>query len=311
MNNIKEFVNKLNYYREQYYNYNNSIISDKEYDELYDKLIQLEKETGIIMSNSPTQMVGASILENLPKIKHSHKLLSLDKTKDINILNSFINNKECLLSLKMDGLTILLTYESGILIQAETRGNGEEGQLVTEAIKQFINVPLQIPYKEHFEIEGEAIISLKDFENMKKIGYANPRNLASGSVSLLNTNLIKQRKLQFIAWKIYTDIGETYIDRFNKAEAFGFTIVPYIITNFISKDIITELKVKAKQMYYPIDGLVCSYNNIQYGLSLGETSHAPKCSLAYKFYDEEAESELLDIEWSMRKKWAINSSCYI
>jgi len=301
MNNIKGLVNKLNYYREQYYNYNNSIISDKEYDELYEQLEQLEKTTGIIMANSPTQNVGTPILKNLSKIKHSHRLLSLDKTKDIKTLNSFINNQECVLSLKMDGLTVLLTYENGILIQAETRGNGEEGQLITEAAKQFTNIPLQIPYKEHFEIEGEAIILLKDFQNMKNAGYANPRNLASGSLSLLDTNLIKQRKLHFVAWKVYTNIGETYVERFNKAQNFGFTIVPYIITNFISKDIITELKIKAKQMYYPIDGLVCSYNNIQYGLSLGETSHAPKHSLAYKFYDEEAESELLDIEWSMRK----------
>lgn len=298
---MKQLIDKLNYYKEQYYNYGRSIISDKEYDELYEQLEQLEKTTGIIMVNSPTQNVGAPILKNLSKIKHSHKLLSLDKTKDIKTLNSFINNQECVLSLKMDGLTVLLTYENGILIQAETRGNGEEGQLITEATKQFINVPLQIPYKEHFEIEGEAIISLKDFQNMKNTGYANPRNLASGSLSLLDTNLIKKRKLQFIAWKVYTNIGETYTERFNKVQSFGFTIVPYLITNYISNDIITELKIKAEKMSYPIDGLVCSYNNIKYGLSLGETSHAPKHSLAYKFYDDEYKTELLNIEWTMRK----------
>ena len=296
---MKQLIDKLNYYREQYYNYGKSIISDKEYDKLYEQLEQLEKTTGIIMANSPTQNVGAPVLKNLLKVKHSHKLLSLDKTKDIKILNSFINNRECVLSLKMDGLTVLLTYENGILIQAETRGNGEEGQLITEAAKQFTNIPLQIPYKEHFEIEGEAIILLKDFQNMKNAGYATPRNLASGSLSLLDTNLIKQRKLHFIAWKVYTNIGETYVERFNKAQNFGFTIVPYLVTNFLSDDIISELKIEAQKMSYPIDGLVCSYNNIQYGLSLGETTHAPKHSLAFKFYDEVYETRLKDVEWSM------------
>ena len=297
---MKELIEKLNYYRNQYYNYNNSIISDKEYDELYDKLVQLEKETGIILSNSPTQEVGYPILKGLNKVTHSHKMLSLEKTKDINILNDFKSNKECVLSLKMDGLTILLTYNNGKLIKGETRGNGIEGQDVTDAIKCFTNVPLQIPYQDLLEVEGEAIIKYNDFNSLKNKGYANPRNLASGSLSLLNTSEIIERKLTFIAWKVVSNIDNFYENRLNIIRNYGFTIVPFII----KKDKITNLDIKqlkemAQKLYYPIDGLVLTYNDIQYGLSLGETAHAPKHSLAYKFYDEEYETTLKNIEWSM------------
>ena len=297
---MKELIEKINYYRNQYYNYNNSIISDKEYDELYDKLVQLEKETGIVLSNSPTQEVGYPILKGLNKVTHSHKMLSLEKTKDINILNDFKNNKECILSLKMDGLTILLTYNNGKLIRGETRGNGIEGQDVTNAIKCFTNVPLQIPYQDLLEIEGEAIIKYDDFNSLENKGYANPRNLASGSLSLLNTSEIVKRKLTFIAWKVVSDIDSFYENRLKIIKNYGFTIVPFIIKkDKVTDSDIKQLKETAQKLYYPIDGLVLTYNNIQYGLSLGETAHAPKHSLAYKFYDEEYETTLQNIEWTM------------
>ena len=300
MNKMKELIEKLNYYRNQYYNYNNSIISDREYDELYDKLVQLEEETGIVLSNSPTQEVGYPILKGLNKVTHSHKMLSLEKTKDINILNNFKNNKECVLSLKMDGLTILLTYNKGKLIRGETRGNGIEGQDVTDAVKHFVNIPLQIPYQNLLEIEGEAIIKYNDFNSLKDKKYSNPRNLASGSLSLLNTLEIAERKLTFIAWKVVSNIDNFYENRLNIIKNYGFTIVPFII----KKDKITDLDIKqlkemAQKLYYPIDGLVLTYNDIQYGLLLGETAHAPKHSLAYKFYDEEYETTLQDIEFTM------------
>lgn len=300
MNKMKELIEKLNYYRNQYYNYNNSIISDREYDELYDKLVQLEEETGIVLSNSPTQEVGYPILKGLNKVTHSHKMLSLEKTKDINILNNFKNNKECVLSLKMDGLTILLTYNKGKLIRGETRGNGIEGQDVTDAVKHFVNIPLQIPYQNLLEIEGEAIIKYNDFNSLKDKKYSNPRNLASGSLSLLNTSEIAERKLTFIAWKVVSNIDNFYENRLNIIKNYGFTIVPFIT----KKDEITDLDIKqlketAQKLYYPIDGLVLTYNDIQYGLLLGETAHAPKHSLAYKFYDEEYETILQDIEWTM------------
>lgn len=304
---MKELIEKLNYYRNQYYNYNNSIISDKEYDELYDRLVQLEKETGIILSNSPTQEVGYPILKGLNKVTHSHKMLSLEKTKDINILNNFKNNKECVLSLKMDGLTILLTYNKGKLIRGETRGNGIEGQDVTDAVKHFVNIPLQIPYQNLLEIEGEAIIKYNDFNSLKDKKYSNPRNLASGSLSLLNTSEIAERKLTFIAWKVVSNIDNFYENRLNIIKNYGFTIVPFIT----KKDEITDLDIKqlketAQKLYYPIDGLVLTYNDIQYGLLLGETAHSPKHSLAYKFYDEMYETELIDIEWSISRTGQIN-----
>ena len=227
-------------------------------------------------------------------------MLSLEKTKDINILNNFRNNKECVLSLKMDGLTVSLTYNNGKLIRGETRGDGIEGQDVTEAIKCFTNIPLQIPYQNLLEIEGEAIIKYNDFDSLRNKGYSNPRNLASGSLSLLNTSEIAERKLTFIAWKVISNIDNFYENRLNIVKNYGFTIVPFIL----KKDTITDLDIKqlketAQKLYYPIDGLVLTYNDVQYGLSLGETTHAPKHSLAYKFYDEEYETTLRDIEFTI------------
>jgi DNA ligase (NAD+) len=294
-----ELIQQLNYYRNEYYNNSNSIISDRDYDILYDKLVKMEQTSGIILSNSPSQTVGYPILNSLEKTTHSHPMLSLDKTKDINELKKFIGDKESVLSLKLDGLTVLLTYENGKLIKGETRGNGIEGQLISEAVKHFQNIPLSIPYKDFFEVEGEALILYKDFKEVNKSSsYKNPRNLASGSLSLLDMKELEARKLSFIAWKIPSNIGDTYSQRFEKAKEFGFTVVPYFIINNLEENI-SQLEEIAKEKQIPIDGLVASYNDIAYGLSLGNTSHAPKHSYAFKLYDEEYETKLTNIDWGL------------
>lgn len=309
---IKELVDKLNYHCDLYYNKQSPEISDYEYDCMFDELSRLEKETGIIMSNSPTQTVGHEVRSDLEKVTHSHPMLSLGKTKNINDLKKFISNKVCCLMCKMDGLTILLTYEDGYLVQAETRGNGEVGEIVTHNAKVFDNIPLYIDYPGHLEVEGEAIITYNDFNKInsnisdddKK--YKNPRNLVSGSVRQLDSHIAAKRHIKFIAWKIpkgMDNIGAMY-ERLNFAYNLGFDVVPTIgvgIRNTTIEDNIRELKDRASKLGYPIDGMVVTYDDIKYGESLGRTDHHPKHSLAFKFYDEEAETVLRNIEWTMGK----------
>lgn len=310
-NRVKELVFQLNKYRDLYYNDSDSQISDYEYDTLFDELKKLEDETGCIMSNSPTQTVGYEVKSALEKHKHSHPMLSLDKTKSISDLINFAGDKDCLLMHKLDGLTVLLTYEDGLLTLAETRGNAEEGEIITHNAKVFKNIPLTIPYKEHFEIEGEAIITYRDFEEInsklpdaKK--YKNPRNLVSGSVRQLDSSIAANRNIQFIVWKVPTDLGETYADRFEKAREFGFDVVKNIaICKYDSAEdydrYTYELKTISTEAGIPIDGLVATYNNVPFGESLGTTGHHPRHSIAFKFYDEEVTTILKDVEWSMGK----------
>lgn len=311
INRVKELVYQLNRYRDSYYNDSDSQISDYVYDTLFDELKCLEEETGCIMSNSPTQTVGYEVKSALEKHKHSHPMLSLDKTKSISDLIKFAGDKDCLLMHKLDGLTVLLTYENGVLKLAETRGNAEEGEIITHNARVFKNIPLTIPYKGHFEIEGEAIITYGDFEKInsklpddKK--YKNPRNLVSGSVRQLDSSIAANRNIQFIVWKIPTDLGDTYTDRFEKAREFGFDIVKNIAIckHDSAKDYdryAYELKTVSTELGIPIDGLVVAYNDIQYGESLGATGHHPRHSISYKFYDEEVTTILKDVEWSMGK----------
>lgn len=308
---IKELVSQLNKYRDSYYNDSDSKISDYEYDILFDELKRLENETGCIMSNSPTQTVGYEVKSALEKHKHSHPMLSLDKTKSISDLVKFAGNKDCLLMHKLDGLTVLLTYDDGVLTLAETRGNAEEGEIITHNARVFKNIPLTIPYKGHFEVEGEAIITYGDFEKInsklhddKK--YKNPRNLVSGSVRQLDSSIAANRNIQFIVWKIPTNLGDTYTNRFEKAREFGFDVVENIVVckydSAEDYDRYTyELKTISTELGIPIDGLVVTYNDIQYGESLGTTGHHPRHSIAYKFYDEESVTTLKDIEWSIGK----------
>lgn len=303
---IKQLTKLLNEYRDAYYNRGESIISDYDYDNLFDELQKLEEETGIILSNSPTQTVGYEVKSQLEKIKHSHPMLSLGKTKSVNDLIKFSNGKDCIISLKMDGLTVLNTYDNGELIQSETRGDGEEGELITHNAKVFDNLPLQINNTHRFEIEGEAIITKNDFEliNSKlseENKYKNPRNLASGSVRQLDNKIAKERHVKFVAWKI--PFGFTYFtEGFNFAQSIGFEVVPYVTYNSKTDDIdkkIEELKAIAEDKSYPIDGLVITYDDVEYGKSLGFTGHHPKHSLAFKFYNEEVATILKDIEWGM------------
>ena len=301
---LKELTEQLNHYRDSYYNNSESLISDKQYDDLFDELQLLEQETGIIMSNSPTKTVGYEVKSKLEKVKHSHPMLSLDKTKSTDDLIKFSDGRDCIISLKLDGLTVLNTYDNGVLRQSETRGNGEEGEIITHNAKVFDNLPLNIPFDRKFEIEGEAIITQYDFEKINTNGeYKNCRNLASGSVRQLDNNITKNRHVRFIAWKIPFGVT-TYSKGFEIAAQYGFEVVPYVKYNSKYDDIekaIEVLKSIAKEKSFPIDGLVITYNNVEYGKSLGMTGHHPKHSLAYKFYDDIYPTKLLDVEFTMGK----------
>lgn len=308
---IKELVRMLNMYCDAYYNANESLISDKDFDKLYDELLTLEKETGIILSNSPTQHVGYEVKSELQKVKHSHLMMSLDKTKDINELIKFIGNHECVLMNKMDGLTIAITYENGELVQAETRGNATVGELVTHNVKVFENVPLHINYPGHLEVEGEAIITYEDFNSINDTikdpdkKYKNPRNLASGSVRQLNSEIAQGRHLKFILWKVPVGMEDEngFFERLQRARSLGFDIVPCVIVTKGSdvEKYINTLQNYANQLSYPIDGMVITYENIKYGLSLGVTDKFPRHSFAFKFYDDLYETTLQDVEWTIGK----------
>ena len=304
INRLKELTEQLNRYRDSYYNNSESLISDKQYDDLFDELQALEEETGIVMSNSPTKTVGYEVKSKLEKVKHSHPMLSLDKTKSTDDLIKFSDSRDCIISLKLDGLTVLNTYDNGVLRQSETRGNGEEGEIITHNAKVFDNLPLNIPFDRKFEIEGEAIITQSDFEKINVNGeYKNCRNLASGSVRQLDSNITKDRHVRFIAWKIPFGVT-TYSQGFEIAAKYGFEVVPYVKYNSKYDDIekaIESLKSIAKEKSLPIDGLVITYDNIEYGKSLGMTGHHPKHSLAFKFYDDIYPTELLDVEFTMGK----------
>ena len=312
INKMKKLISELNKYRDAYYNRSESLITDHQYDDLYDQLEAMEKESGIVLSNSPTREVGYEVKSKLEKIQHSHQMMSLDKTKDVAVLRKFIGSKDSLLMCKMDGLTILLTYEDGELIQAETRGNGVVGEIITHNARMFENIPTHINLKGHVEIEGEAIITYKDFEQINNLikrdedKYKNPRNLASGSVRQLDNKIAADRHVRFIAWKIPAGMNELPLmsARFEKAKELGFDIVPYIRIfkeQQSLEDMINLLKEKASRLSYPIDGLVAAYNDVAYGLSLGTTDKYPRHSLAFKFYDDEYETVLIDIEWTMGK----------
>ena len=324
LDQIKDLTVKLNKYRDFYYNKNESLISDKEYDYLFDKLRHLESQANFVMTNSPTQTVGYTVASKLKKVVHDHNLLSLNKTTNSEEFIKYFADKDILLMAKMDGLTCSATYENGKLVRLETRGNGEIGEDVTHNAIAFENLPLTINYKNKIVVDGEAIITYKDFEEInqvEEIKFKNPRNLASGSVRQFDSSIASKRHLKFIAWKLYY-IDESYklyhnkyIDTFNSARLaslneLGFSTVPYvIISNCDSNSFesnVKFLKLCCEKLSYPIDGLVGMFNDAEYCNSLGYTSHHPKHSLAFKFYQEDNETTLLDIEWSTSRTGLVN-----
>lgn len=294
MNNL---IDMLNYHTELY-NEGNPTISDKEWDEMYFRLQLLENETGIYLPGSPTQNIIYNTIDKLNKIKHNHPMLSLDKTKDWNAFIQYFSNKSVVGMLKLDGLTCSLRYNNGKLISAETRGNGIEGEDILHNALVIRNIPKKIDYNEELVIDGEIICTYKDFEPFAN-DYANPRNFASGSIRLLDSKECARRSLRFIAW--YVEIGskETVIDSFNFIQSLGFTVTPWTSSwDWDAKDFLIE---RAKEEGYPIDGLVGRFNDLTYGKSLGATGHHSRAAYAFKFYDEEYETKLLGIEWSMSR----------
>lgn len=300
---IKFLVETLNKYADAYYN-GNPIATDEEYDKLYSILENLEKETGYKLANSPVNKVGFKAQDRIEKVEHSSPMLSLKKIHSIDEIKDFMNNHECVMSLKEDGLTIRLTYENGVLIKAETRGDGITGNDITYNIRAFQCVPFEINYKDNLIIDGEAIVTDKDFKIVNE-GLDEPfklqRSLASGSVLLLDPEVTKTRRLTFIAWKLVSGSNKsTYSENFKILKDLGFLVVPHVL---IQKTLIEEqiniLKKSAKQIGHPIDGMVITYNDIAYGNSLGRTEHHFNNGVAYKFEDEVVETTLRKIEWTM------------
>jgi len=310
---IKELTSLLNKARDSYYNNSTSVMTDYQYDTWFTELKRLEQENDFVMSNSPTQTVGYEVKSKLEKVTHNHSMLSLDKTKSVGDLEKFIGDKDCLLMLKLDGLTCSLKYLDGRLISAETRGNGIEGEDITHNAKVFSNIPLTIPYLGEFIVDGEAIITYENFNNINsslppdKEKYKTPRNLAAGSVRQLDSKVSKDRNIEFVAWKCVKGLEEnSFSEQLHQLLYFGFDVVPnrFILKHSSSEyleKIIEELKLSAEICDYPIDGLVIGYDDIAYGESLGATGHHLRSQLAFKFYDEEVVTKLRDIEWSMGK----------
>ena len=310
---MKELIQTLISASEAYYNSGNTIMSDKEYDELFDKLKNMEQETGVVMSNSPTQNVGAKVLTELNEVTHKYPMLSLDKCHSTEEIIKFAKGRDVLAMIKLDGLTIRIKYENGNLISAETRGDGEAGSDVTEHVKQFLNVPLNIKHSGTYMIDGEAVITDNDFKVVNANNeFANSRNLASGTLSVLDTSLVSKRKLRFIAWDIIEgEDSNSFVERLQGAENLGFDIVPYcfVADYYIPSELddekvmffINKIKGFAGNLSLPMDGVVWKFNDVAYGKSLGATRHHFRNGIAYKFKDEAVESTLKDVEWTMGK----------
>ena len=314
---MKELVEKLDQAAKAYYQEDREIMSNQEYDSLYDQLEQLEKETGTVLTNSPTVRVGYEAVNELPKEEHPSPMLSLDKTKDREVLRGFIGNHKCLLSWKLDGLTIVLTYENGELVKAVTRGNGIVGEVITNNARVFKNIPLRIPYKGQLVLRGEAIITYSEFERINEtIGdadakYKNPRNLCSGSVRQLNNEITAKRNVRFYAFALVSaqdvDFSNSREQQFIWLKKQGFEVVEYKVVTSESLDEAMDYFSKTiVNNDFPSDGLVVTYDDIAYGESLGSTAKFPRNSFAFKWADEMRETRLLDMEWSPSRTGLIN-----
>lgn len=312
---MKELVSILDKAAKAYYQEDKELMSNLEYDKLYDELLELEKETGIILSNSPTIKVGYEVLSELEKEEHSYPMLSLDKTKEVEGLVSFLKDKEGILSFKLDGLTVVLTYEDGKLTKAVTRGNGEIGEIITNNAKMFKNLPLSINYKEKLIIRGEAIIKYSDFykinEEIKDVEakYKNPRNLCSGSVRQLNNEITSKRNVCFYAFSLVeSDFSSKEIKKdLDHLKELGFEVVEnYLVNSENISNYVDKFSDKIKDYDLPSDGLVLVFNDKEYGESLGRTAKFPRNGIAFKWTDEIATTKLLEIEWSPSRTGLIN-----
>lgn len=313
---MKELINILNKASELYYQKNTIMMTDYEYDHLYDELVELEKETNMTLSNSPTINVEPEISSSLKQVEHPSPMLSLAKTKKVSELEKFLGDKEGLLSWKLDGLTIVLTYEDGKLISGVTRGTGIIGELVTENVKQFKNVPLTIPYKGRLVLRGEAIIKYSDFNRMnEELGdgssqYKNPRNLCSGSVRQLDSSITAKRCVNCIIFALIessTNISNLKSECFDWLKNQGFEVVEhYKVTKNTVKEQVLMFKEKVKEYDIPSDGLVITYDDIAYGNSLGTTAKFPKHSLAFKWKDETVATTLRKVDWLVSRTGLIN-----
>ena len=314
---MKELVRLLNKASRAYYQEAQEIMSNYEYDRLYDELKELEDELGITLSNSPTVNVGYEVVSELPKERHESPMLSLDKTKEVEELKNFVGDQKVLMSWKMDGLTVVLTYRDGKLYKAVTRGNGEVGEVITNNAKVFKNVPVQIAYQGELILRGEAVIGYKDFEKINQeiedvdARYKNPRNLCSGSVRQLNNQITAKRNVMFYAFTLVqadgVDFQNSRACQMEWLKSQGFTTVEYyMVTRDTVEDDVAKFSSTLSENDFPSDGLVLTYDDIAYGRSLGRTAKFPRDSFAFKWQDEIRETVLREIEWSPSRTGLIN-----
>lgn len=314
---MKELTELLTKAGKAYYQESREIMSNFEYDRLYDELQKLEEETGIVLAGSPTRQVGYEVLEELPKERHEQPMLSLDKTKEVEVLKDFVGAHKVLLSWKMDGLTVVLTYREGTLFKAVTRGNGEIGEVITNNARVFENVPLTIPYKGELVLRGEAVISYKNFEKINEeiadvdAKYKNPRNLCSGSVRQLNNEITARRHVQFFAFSLVradgVDFENSREKQFTWLSEQGFDVVEHkMVTRETVEETVAWFAEEIENNPIPSDGLVAIYDDIAYGISLGRTAKFPRDAFAFKWADEIKETHLLSIEWSPSRTGLIN-----
>lgn len=314
---MKKLIIQLNKAAKAYYLDGMEIMSNFEYDKLYDELTELERETGVTMADSPTVNVGYEILEELPKEKHEKPMLSLNKTKDTDELAEFAGDRKSLLSWKLDGLTIVLTFRDGKLFKAVTRGNGEIGEVITNNARVFKNIPVTIPYKGELILRGEALIKYSDFEKINSeiedvlAKYKNPRNLCSGTVRQLNNEVASKRCVYFFAFSLVkadnVEFGNSRENQLKWLQEMGFDIVEYkTVTKDNIHKAVNEFSEAIQHNDFPSDGLVLMYDDIEYSASLGHTAKFPRDSIAFKWKDETAKTVLTEIEWSASRTGLIN-----
>ena len=300
-----DLIQKLNLATLQY-DKGTPVLSDEEWDDMYFELMALEMDAGFALPDSPTQMISYQVMNQLEKVEHNHKMLSLAKTKDLSEVTGFLARHNAVAMCKMDGLTCSLRYVDGKLVSAETRGNGFIGEGIFHNAMVIPSIPKRIKYKDELVVDGEVICTYNDFEFFAN-EYKNPRNFAAGSIRLLDSKECAERRLQFIAWDVLKGLDEidTLNMRLNQLSAWGFTTVPRICLSAdelkepILENVVSDIKHLATKYSYPIDGIVFKFDDVKYGLSLGETSHHFKNAIAFKFYDEAYGTQLLRIEWTM------------